>query len=127
MNHQTNAAATYRRNAVMTASPEKLVKMLYDGAIRHMEISRTQLSSTETAQSAIAGESLSKAIGIIGELRSSLDHEVGADISQNLEGLYEYCLDQLSAANIQRKPQPVENSLQVIRTLKEAWDAVIPA
>ena len=30
------AAATYQRNAVMTASPEKLVKMLYDGALKNL-------------------------------------------------------------------------------------------
>ena len=34
------AAATYQRNAVMTASPEKLVKMLYDGAIKNLEKSQ---------------------------------------------------------------------------------------
>ena len=43
-----NAASAYRENAVLTASPEKLVKMLYDGAIRHMERSRIALADPIT-------------------------------------------------------------------------------
>lgn len=127
MNAPANAAATYRRNAVMTASPEKLIKLLYNAAIRQMEQSRTYLGDPSTTQCAELGECLSKAIGIVGELRTALDHEVGGEVSKNLESLYEYCLDELSTANIQRQAQPVDNALQVMRTLKEAWDAVIPA
>ena len=36
------AAATYQRNAVLTASPEKLVKLLYEGAIKNLEKSQTR-------------------------------------------------------------------------------------
>ena len=127
MNAPANAAATYRRNAVMTASPEKLIKLLYNAAIRQMEQSRTYLADPSTTHCAEVGESLSKAIGIVGELRTALDHEIGGEISKNLESLYEYCLDELSSANIQRQATPVDNALRVMRTLKEAWDAVIPA
>ena len=42
------AAATYQRNAVMTATPEKLVVMLYDGAIKHLEKCRIGLSEPAT-------------------------------------------------------------------------------
>ena len=80
-----NAAATYRQNAILTSSPEKIVKLLYEGAIRHLERSRIALSDPKTTHSAVAGESLSKAHGIIGELRSSLDHQVGGDIAANLD------------------------------------------
>ena len=125
MNKQNEAAATYRKNAIMTASPEKIVKLLYDGAIRHMEVSRQELQNEATRRSATVGESLSKAIGIVGELRTSLDHEVDTDITQNLNSLYEYCLDRLSSANIERRSEPVDECLQVMRTLKEGWDAVI--
>ena len=121
-----NAATAYRENAVLTASPEKLVKLLYEGAIRHMERSRMVLSSAETARSAQAGESIGKAFAIVGELRSSLDHEQGKEIAGNLDRLYEFTLDQLSQANMQRTPQPVEHGLAVMRTLKEGWDAIIP-
>jgi flagellar secretion chaperone FliS len=121
------AAATYQRNAVMTASPEKLVKMLYDGAIKHLEVSRSGLSDQSTARSQEVGMALSKAMGIIGELRASLDHAAGGDISRNLDQLYEFTLAQLSQANLNRTPEGVNAAIEVMRTLKEGWDGIVPA
>jgi len=119
------AAATYQRNAVLTATPEKLVKMLYDGAIKHLEKSRIGLSDQKTARSQEVGQSLSRAMGILGELRASLDHAAGGQIARDLDRLYEFGLDQLSQANLTRTPTGVNNALQVMRTLKEGWDGVI--
>ena len=122
-----NAAATYRQNAILTASPEKIVKLLYEGAIRHLERSRLYLTDQKTTHSPHAGEALGRALSIIGELRSSLDHKVGGEISQNLDRLYEFSEFQITQANLTRTPQPIEQTLQVMRTLKEAWDAVVPS
>jgi flagellar protein FliS len=120
------AAATYQRNAILTASPEKLVKLLYDGAIKHLEKSRIGLSDSKTARSGEVGLALSRTMGILGELRASLDHAAGGDIARNLDRLYEYALDQLSQANLTRTVDGVTNTLQVMRTLKEGWDGIIP-
>jgi flagellar protein FliS len=122
----TAAAATYRRNAILTASPEKIIQMLYEGAIVHLERSHTALQDRTTTHSAQVGESLSKAIGIVSELRSCLDHEAGGDVAQNLDLLYEYSVDEISQANISRTPEHVEHTLHVLRTLKEGWDGIIP-
>jgi flagellar protein FliS len=119
------AAATYQRNAVLTASPEKLVKLLYDGAIKHLEKSRLGLADTKTARSPEVGQSLSRAMGILGELRASLDHAAGGQIAQDLDRLYEFSLDQLSQANLTRTPTGVVNTLQVMRTLQEGWNGII--
>lgn len=119
------AAASYQRNAVLTASPEKLVKLLYDGAIRNLEKSKVGLSDSKTARSPEVGQSLSRAMGILGELRASLDHAAGGQIAKDLDRLYEFSLDQLSQANLTRTPNGVNNSLQVMRTLQEGWNGVI--
>jgi flagellar secretion chaperone FliS len=121
------AAATYQRNAVMTASPEKLVKMLYDGAIKNLEKSRVGLSEPSTSRSQEVGIALSKAMGIIGELRASLDHAAGGEISRDLDRLYEFVLDQLSQANLKRTAEGVTAAIDVMRTLKEGWDGIVPA
>ena len=121
------AAATYQRNAVLTASPEKLVKMLYDGAIKNLEKSRIGLTEHKTARSPEVGQSLGRAIGIIGELRASLDHAAGGQVARDLDRLYEFGLDQLSQSNLTRTPNGVNNALQVMRTLKEGWDGIIPS
>lgn len=120
-----NAAQAYRRNAILTASPEKLVKLLYEGAIQNLERSRIGLSDRETSHSEQVGISLGKAMSIICELRSSLDHEKGGDIATRLDTLYEFSVDQITQANVSREPQPVEATLTVLRTLKEGWDGII--
>lgn len=119
------AAATYQRNAILNATPEKLVKLLYDGAIKNLEKSRVGMSDAKTARSPEVGQSLGKAIGIIGELRASLDHAAGGEIAGNLDRLYEYSLNELSTSNISRNPAGVNNALQVMRTLKEGWDGIV--
>jgi len=119
------AAATYQRNAVLNASPEKLVQLLYDGAIKHLDKTRIGLADNKTARSAEVGQSLGKAMGILGELRASLDHAAGGEISRDLDRLYEFALDQLSQANLNRTPVGVENALRVVRTLKEGWDGIV--
>ena len=121
----SNAANVYRQNAVLTAKPEKIVKMLYDGAIRHMEQSRVELSNPETRRSAASGEHLGKAFAIVSELRTSLDAKAGGEIAENLERLYDFTLTQITEANLQRDPVPVEHGLKVMRTLKEGWDGIV--
>lgn len=120
------AAATYQRNAILTASPEKLVKLLYEGAIKNLEKSKAGLADAKLARSPEVGQSLSRAMGILGELRASLDHAAGGAVAKDLDRLYEYGLDQLSQANLTRTPTGVANALQMMRTLKEGWDGIIP-
>ena len=119
-------AVTSQHDAVLTASPEKLIKLLYDGAIAHLETSQAGLTDARTARSAGVGRSLSRAMGIIGELRASLDHAAGGEVSRDLDRLYEFALDQLSQANLARTPTGVNNALQVMCTLEEGWDGIIP-
>ncbi len=120
------AAATYQRNAILTASPEKLVKLLYEGAIRNLERGRSGLTDPKQRHSAEVGNALGRAMGIVGELRASLDQKAGGAIATDLDRLYDFSLDQISQANIARTPDGVNNALRVMRTLKEGWDAVIP-
>ncbi len=120
------AAATYQRNAILTASPEKLVKLLYEGAIKNLEISRAGLADQRTNRNPEVGNALGKALGIVGELRASLDTAVGGKVAQDLDRLYEFSIDQITKSNATRTPEGVTHALQVMRTLKEGWDAVIP-
>ena len=121
-----NAAQAYCRNAILTASPQKLIKLLYDGAIQNLERARIGLGDAATARSEHVGMSLGKALSIICELRTALDHEVGGEIAQNLDALYEFSVDQITQANLNRTQNFVEHALTVMRTLKEAWDGIIP-
>lgn len=121
-----NPADTYRRNQILGASPEKLVVLLYNGAIQHLARAKAALDSQANKHSPQIGISLGKAMAILGELRSSLDMERGGEIAGNLDRLYDYCLDQIYTTNVERQSAPVEAPIRVLKTLKEGWDAIVP-
>ena len=120
------AAWNYKKNAILTAPPEKLVVMLYDGAIQKLEMARRALQDAEKPQTDPGiGEALSRAMAIVSELRSTLDMGKGGEISTNLDRLYEFCNDRIMQANLHRDPRWVEETLTILRTLKEGWDAIL--
>ncbi len=121
-----NAAGAYQRNSILNASPEKLVVLMYDGAIQHLERARIGLRSPSQQYSSNVGMSLGKALAIISELRATLDHERGGEIAANLDRLYDYCVEQISATNIERRPDPIEAPIEVMKTLREGWNGVVP-
>ena len=98
----TRAASSYAKVdvevGVMSASPQALVVMLYDGAIKAIALARAEMLRKDFAAK---GEQLSKAIGIIDEgLNASLDLEAGGEIALNLAALYDYMTRQLMVANL---------------------------
>jgi len=129
MQHNTygSAAQAYKRNEILNASPEKLILLLYDGAIRNLEQARAGLATPGQERSARVGEALGKAISILGELRAALDHEVGGQVAGDLDRLYEFCMDRIFTTNVQRQAEAIDAALRVLKTLKEGWDAIIPA
>lgn len=120
------AAVEYRRNTILNASPEKLIILMYEGALQHLERARILLGQPGTELTGRIGENLSKAMAIIGELRTALDHERGAEIAANLDMLYEFCLDRIYKANLDRRAETMDAIIEVMKTLKEGWDAVLP-
>lgn len=125
--NQGSAATAYKRNEILTASKEKLVVLLYAGAIQNMERAKIALDTPGQNTSAKVGECLGKAMAILGELRAALDREKGGDIAVNLDNLYEFCLDRIYSTNIDRSSKHIQASIDVMKTLKEGWDAIIPA
>jgi flagellar secretion chaperone FliS len=105
---------------VEAASPQRLVVMLYDGAIRSMMAARAAFASGDVAQ---RGEAISKAISIIDEgLRPALDLENGGEIAANLLGLYEYVSNRLLYANLKGDEASVEEAARLMTELRAAWE-----
>ena len=119
---QTNVAKAYQQQAVLTASKEKLVVLLYDGAILNIDRAQRAFDASDVAA---IGEAIGRAFAIIGELRSSIDHEQGGEIAENLERLYDFAQDRLFNVNRNRDPSPLSEARSVLVTLKEGWNAVI--
>jgi flagellar protein FliS len=126
-----NAAAgravdTYRRLEVETgvaaASPQKLVIMLYEGAVEAVLNAQAALARDDVAG---RGAAISKAISIIDEgLRPALDLEAGGEIAANLMALYEYVANRLLYANLKADAASLDEAAHLLTDLKSAWDAL---
>ena len=107
---------------VMSASPHKLVLMLYDGAITAINRAKANLEIKDIAQK---GSAISKAIDIIENgLKSSLDMKVGGDLATRLSMLYDYMCDTLLVANIKNDMSKLDEVLKLLNQLRAAWEAI---
>ncbi|MBN1256821.1 MAG: flagellar export chaperone FliS [Planctomycetes bacterium] len=120
-----NPQNQYLKTQVLTASPQQLVLMLFDGAIRFIETARKawQTKDIETAH-----KSLIRAQEIILELTYSLNREKGAEIAENMSRLYGFCYRQLVEANIQHSEELLDPVQNILRELRATWaEAIVKA
>ncbi|WP_432261329.1 flagellar export chaperone FliS [Cupriavidus sp. TMH.W2] len=121
--HARNAINAYAQVSVqtgaMSASPHKLIAMLYDGARAAIARAKFHLEGGNIAE---RGNAISKAIDIIDNgLRAVLDHEAGGEISANLEALYEYMVRRLMLANLRRDAALLAEVDTLLEGLASAW------
>jgi len=108
----------YAERIVDTATPAKLVEMLYSGAINFL--SQASKSINEK-QYDTANEKIMRVEDIIMELNVSLDMEKGGEISKNLRALYNYMYKQLLEANTKKDPNILEECKNYLNDLRETW------
>lgn len=110
---------------VATASPHKLIVMLFDGALVAITTALQHMKSGNIPEK---GQAISKAIMIIDSgLRASLNKDVGGQIALNLDALYAYMSDRLLAANLKNQPEILEEVHRLLGELRTAWVAIDPA
>lgn len=100
----------------MTATPEALTLMLYNGALRFMTEGIEAIQEKKFEQ---ANTSIQKAQNIITEFRLTLKMEY--DIAQQLLPLYNYVYDRLVEGNIKSDVKPIEEARGIIKELRDAW------
>ena len=110
----------YREASVMTASPEQLVVMLYDGAGRFLKQAEASMVEGAWLQ---AGEKLSRAEAIIDELLATLDMDAG-EIAERLQAIYIFCKTRLIEARIERDSIRVEQVADLLAELRGAWATI---
>lgn len=107
---------------VTAASPHKLIVMLYDGALVAITNAQQHMKAGNPAEK---GKSISKAILIVDSgLRACLDKNAGGDIAENLDALYEYIINQLLQANLNNRPELLDECYKLLIELKTAWEAI---
>ena len=120
-----NPYAEYKKTQIETATPEQLILMLYDGAIKFLVQAKIKINNKDPKKIEECNNSLIRAQDIIYELIKSLDMERGGDIAQNLFSLYEFMLHQLMQANMDKDPKPITVVLTMIKDLRDTWTEVM--
>ena len=118
MNAYATAQRAYTESSVLTASPERLIVMLYDGAIRFLNQSGVALREGSRDR---AREKMRRAEAIVDELNISLDMSHG-EIPQSLREIYLFCKRQLHTANVQAEPARIDAVTKLLADLRESWN-----
>lgn len=109
------------QSRVSAATPHRLVQLLMDGALDRLAIAKGHMQRREVPQKVNA---VNRVMSIIDGLRMSLDHNIDAAMSDNLENLYDYMNRRLLLANINNDVAGLDEVSALLRELKEAWDAI---
>lgn len=119
---KNNVYQKYKATAIQSASREKLLLMLYEGAIKYM---KKAIAACEERNIAERGLNIGKAYDIVMELNNTLDHRVGGEISKSLEQLYMFVTDNLTKANVTGQAEPLKHALKVMETLYDGWQQAV--
>jgi len=112
------ATQEYLKTQVMTASPEMLTLMLWDGAIRFAEQGKEAIVRKDVEGSFKA---LLRAQKIVMELTNTLKPEVNPELVSNLSALYNFIYRRLVEANIKKDAKLVDDALEIMRHQRETW------
>ena len=69
----------------------------------------------------LMNENITKAQRIVGELIATLDMEQGGEVAKNLVALYTYVYEKLVEANLEDKPELVQECATIVSELRESW------
>jgi flagellar protein FliS len=119
-------AAAYARigieTGVTSASPHKLILMLFDGAIVAIGAASRHMQAKEIAEK---GQSISKAIDIITNgLEASLDMQVEGELAGRLSALYEYMCARLLHAGIKNDSAALDEVVGLLSEIRSAWEEI---
>jgi flagellar protein FliS len=112
------SARRYQAAQIESATPGQILVALYDGCIRFCRAAQVLIESGDLAGK---GKMISKAVAILGELRSTLDHSVAPELCDSLDRLYLFFQEQLSLANIKLDPAFIDPVIRLMTDLREAW------
>ena len=119
MNNPYAKNSAYKKTQIETASPEMLVLMLYDGAIKFMGQAEIAFEDKNIEQ---ISNLLLRVQAIFTELLTTLDKEKGGEIALNLERLYVFFLEKLGDANIKKDPKPMLDIKPMVIDLRNTWE-----
>lgn len=111
----------YKKTQVTTANQGKLIVMLYDGAIKFLNIA---IDNMDPKKYDLVNANIIKAQDIITELMLSLNMKEGGELSNNLFNLYVYFKKRLLEANINKDAEIIRSVIKNLKDLRDAWDKI---
>lgn len=112
----------YKNNQIFSASPEQIMIMLYDGAIRFL----TQaMQGIDDGNIELKNHGINRAMAIVMEFRNTLDHNIGGEIAANLDALYDFMIREMIQANIKKDRQKLETVHTMLSDLRDTWKEAI--
>ncbi len=112
----------YLRDAVMTATPEQLQLMLYDGAIRFALQAKDAIHAKDFEGSY---NKLTRAQHIILEMQKGLNYDVNRELCERVSSIYTFLYNKLVDANVYRDAQCIDDALRVLRIERETWQILV--
>lgn len=120
MNHP-NGYGQYKQVQVNTASPGKLILLLYQGAIKSL---KKALDLIDRQDFGGKGDAIIKAQDILMELNMALDHGAG-DVAHSLQQIYLYAYKRLVMANLEMDRDAINEIVGILENLYEAWEEAV--
>lgn len=119
-----NKGRSYLESEIRTASPPRLLLMLYEGAIRFC---RRGVEAIARKDAEAKHEALVRAQDILIELLAALDRKVAPEIAGRLSSLYVYLHNRLMQANVKSDAAGVEEVVRHLEVLLAAWRQAVQA
>ncbi len=119
-----NGVSVYEENSVTTQNKEKIIVLLYKGAIKFLKKANAAMANADYLSK---GREIVRAQEVIFELNMCLDMEVGGEISDNLRALYNFMYKRLSVANRKCDAGMVNEVIGLLENLYKGWAAIANA
>ncbi|MCT4605065.1 MAG: flagellar export chaperone FliS [Marinisporobacter sp.] len=116
MRNPYNRLNQYKQNNVMTATPQELTLMLYNGAIKFVNQAILYIEQKNVQKT---HETIMRASDIIIELNSTLNMDY--EVSKGLRPIYDFLLEKLTEVNIKKDKQMLEEILPLFMDLRDTW------
>jgi flagellar protein FliS len=114
------AAVAYRQVDLESASKPEILTRLFNRCLDDIAKGRAAIARKDIGAKAAA---LDHAARIVIELRAALDHGQSPELCANLDALYQFVGEQLTAANCQLVTPPLDAAVQVMTDLRDAFAA----
>ena len=111
-----NPYAQYNRNKIMTASPQELTLMLYDGAIKFNNIALAAIDENDVQKAHV---NIMKVQRIIEEFQMTLDFKY--EVANDFNNVYNYLMTRLREANMTKDKEILEEVSVHLHTMRDTW------